>query len=86
MRQRSAIELSVGSNSPTGGIASSSGELRPLSPHTSQTAGQTESLWRTVEELRTLVKLTRVELALERTAREKLEKEVAALKARLPAV
>ena len=39
---------------------------------------------RAVEELRTLVKLMRVELAQERTARERLEKEVAALKARLP--
>ena len=62
-----------------------------MSPHSGASwspggplSASADTLPRAVEELRTLVKLMRVELAQERTARERLEKEIAAIKARLP--
>ena len=76
-RQRSPADSVPGTNSS---------ELRsgsPLGISGGQSPQQGESLLRMVEELRTLVKLMRVELAQERTARERLEKEVAAIKARI---
>jgi hypothetical protein len=84
-----------GSTTVTGGggggpaVRAGSPEVRAISPHGGGGSGSglgasEPSLARAVEELRTLVKLMRVELAQERTARERLEKDMATLRARLP--